>query len=249
MSVAHSANKVPETNRDFWVLKLLTTGAGEAVSDWVIKHANQYVAVVVTTVIFIALVALYVRRSRYNCAAYWVTVTMVAITGTQVADILHVALGIPYLVSSVVCVLGVIALFTCWRLVEGSVSMDSIVTRRRELFYWATVIGTFALGTALGDLTALGARWGFGLSAIIFGAIFALPATWWFLRHRNPIATFWFAYIVTRPLGASIADFFAMSQRRGGLNWGLGRISAIWLIFIALGIAVVRHREKLRTAQ
>ena len=241
-------NKVPHVAVGFWLLKLLTTGAGEASSDWIIKHFNQYTAVVVSVVVFAAIVFWQIRRDSFSTARYWLTVTMVAIFGTQVADVMHVGLGVPYAVSTAVCLTGVIGLFLLWRLVEGTVSMDHIDSTRRELFYWATIIATFALGTALGDYTAVTVKLGYGGSIFLFAAAFALPALWWAITRRGEIACFWLAYIVTRPLGASVADYLAMPHHRGGLNVGLGNISLVWLAFISLGVAVMARRAASVTA-
>ena len=128
--------------------------------------------------------------------------------------------------------------------VEGTVSMDHFDSTRRELFYWATIIATFALGTALGDDTAVTVKLGYGGSIFLFAAAFALPALWWGITRRGEIACFWLAYIVTRPLGASVADYLAMPHHCGGLNFGLGNISLVWLILIALGVAAMAQRAR-----
>jgi len=146
--------------------------------------------------------------------------------------VLHVGLGIPYWVSTTFYTLVLAAIFVIWYRVEKTLSIHSIFTTRRELFYWATVLATFALGTAAGDWTAVTLGLGYLGSGIMFAIIFAIPA----IAHRgfglNPIIAFWFAYIVTRPLGASFADWMGVSRERHGLNWGTGPVSIVLAVVI-----------------
>jgi uncharacterized membrane-anchored protein len=231
--------KVPEITLIFWVLKLLTTGMGEAMSDFMGQQSVPIAGAVGFFGLILAL-RLQLRQSRYKPAYYWFAVMMVAVFGTMAADAIHDGTGLGYSVTTPAFALIVAAIFILWYRSEGTLSIHSIDTRRREYFYWAAVLGTFALGTAAGDLTAYQLDLGLWTSVLLFGAIIAIPAIAWSRGVMNPIVAFWFAYIVTRPLGASFADGFS-KPTNGGLNLGDGTVSAIALvIFISLVAYVVR---------
>lgn len=226
--------KVPELTIYFWVIKVLTTGMGEATSDYFVHRYNPYVVVVLgAAVLAISLVwQIFVRR--YQAWPYWLAVSMVAVFGTMAAGILHVYLGVPYIFSATIYALSLTVIFVLWYLSEKTLSVHTIYTRRRELFYWAAVLATFAMGTAVGDMTAVTFNFGFLGSGIFFAVVFAIPG----IAHRfvglNSIVAFWFAYIITRPLGASFADWLAVPASQGGLNFGKGTISiALWILIIA----------------
>jgi uncharacterized membrane-anchored protein len=162
-------------------------------------------------------------------------VMMVAIFGTMAADGVHDGASIPYAVTTPLFALIVAAIFLSWYRSEGTLSIHTITTRRREKYYWAAVLATFALGTAAGDLTAMSLGLGFFGSILLFAAIMAIPAIAWWRFNLNPIIAFWAAYIITRPLGASFADWFSKPPKQTGLGLGDGTVSAIALvIFIAL---------------
>jgi uncharacterized membrane-anchored protein len=227
------AVKVPEIALIFWVLKLLTTGMGEAMSDFMGQHSVPLAAAVGIFGLAFAL-WLQFRTPEYRAPAYWFAVMMVAIFGTMAADGIHDGANIPYAVTTPVFGAIVAATFLLWYRLEGTLSIHSINTRRREAFYWTAVLGTFALGTAAGDLTAYSLNLGFWASALLFAVIFAIPALGWWRGRFNPIFAFWFAYVVTRPLGASFADGFS-KPTNGGLGLGDGTVSLIALIvFVAL---------------
>jgi uncharacterized membrane-anchored protein len=159
------------------------------------------------------------------------------------ADAIRDGAGIGYAVTTPAFALAVAAVFALWYRSEGTLSIHSIDTRRREYFYWAAVLGTFALGTAAGDLTAYTLKLGFWASALLFAAVIAVPALAWSRKAMNPIAAFWFAYIVTRPLGASFADGFS-KPTSGGLHLGDGAVSAVALIVFVGLVAYVSRRER-----
>jgi uncharacterized membrane-anchored protein len=238
--------KVPEITLIFWALKLLTTGMGEAMSDFLGQNSVPLAAAVGFFGLVLAL-TLQLRQPRYSPAHYWFAVMMVAVFGTMAADAIHDGTGLGYSVTTPAFALIVAVIFLLWYRSEGTLSIHSIATRRREGFYWAAVLGTFALGTAAGDLTAYQLNLGLWTSALLFAAVIAIPAILWSRRLINPIASFWFAYIITRPLGASFADGFS-KPTNGGLNMGDGTVSAIALVvFIAL-VAYVCRRERGKTA-
>jgi uncharacterized membrane-anchored protein len=227
------AAKVPEITAIFWILKLLTTGMGEAMSDFLGQKSVPIAGLIGIFGLWLAL-RLQMRTREYRAGYYWFAVMMVAIFGTMAADGVHDGASLPYAVTTPLYALLVAAIFFFWYRSEGTLSIHSITTRRREGYYWAAVLATFALGTAAGDLTALSLNIGFFGSALLFAAIIAIPAVGWWRFNLNPIFAFWFAYVVTRPLGASFADGFS-KHGNGGLGLGDGTVSAIALVlFVAL---------------
>jgi uncharacterized membrane-anchored protein len=228
-------SKVPEVTAWFWLVKGLTTAMGESTSDWLVHTLVPEIAVVLGAIAFA--VALYVQftKDRYIPACYWFAVAMVGVFGTMAADVLHVGLGVPYVVSTVFYAIVLAAVFRAWYRVEGTLSIHSITTPRREGFYWAAVLATFALGTAAGDLTANTLGLGYFGSIWLFAAIIAIPALGRLRLGMGSILAFWFAYVVTRPLGASVADWLAKPE---GVGLGTGLVS---LVFAAAIVAIVRH--------
>jgi uncharacterized membrane-anchored protein len=234
-SVARVAlTKVPEITAIFWVLKLLTTGMGEAMSDFLGEHSVPIAGAIGIFGLGFAL-WLQLRQRAYRAPVYWFAVMMVAIFGTMAADGIHDGASIPYAVTTPLFGLAVAAVFCFWYRSEGTLSIHSIDTRRREGYYWAAVLATFALGTAAGDLTATPLNLGFFPSALLFVAIIAIPAVGWWRFGLNPIVAFWFAYIVTRPIGASFADWLGKPPSITGLGLGDGTVSGLALVvFVAL---------------
>jgi len=153
--------------------------------------------------------------------------------GTMAAGIVHIYFGVPYLWSSSLYAASVVVIFGLWYAVERTLSVHSIYSRRRELFYWAAVLATFAMGTAVGDMTAVSFHLGFFASGVLFAILIAVPAVAYRLGLTEIVA-FWWAYIMTRPLGASFADWIAVPASQGGLNFGKGAVSiATWVLIIA----------------
>ena len=228
-------SKVPEITLMFWVAKLLTTGMGETTWDALAIAFDQAVAVAITGVLFAASMLIQFARRSYNAWAYWFAIVMVSVFGTTVADLVHNDFGVPYTVSTSVLLVLVGLTFALWYGVEGTLSIHSITTRRREAFYWAAVLLTFALGTAAGDWTASTLHLGYLPSGIIFAVLFILPAIAYRWFGANAIACFWLSYILTRPFGASFADWFGGPPGRGGLALGMDR-TAIVLTVIIVGI-------------
>jgi uncharacterized membrane-anchored protein len=228
----------------FWVLKLLTTGMGEAMSDFMGQQSVPLAGAVGVLGLGLAL-RLQLRRRSYSAPHYWFAVMMVAVFGTMAADAIRDGAGVTYGVTTPVFAAITAAIFLLWYRSEGTLSIHSIDTPRRERFYWAAVLSTFALGTAAGDLTAYQLGLGFWSSAVLFAFVIAIPAVLWSRRAMNPIVGFWFAYIVTRPLGASFADGFSKPTAQG-LSLGDGTVSAIALVvFVALVAYVTRRRREI----
>jgi uncharacterized membrane-anchored protein len=223
--------KVPEITIYFWIIKLLSTAMGESTSDYLVYHINPYIAVAFGCIGLIASLVLQLLVRRYIPWIYWLAVVMVAIFGTMAADVMHVVLGIPYLVSTVFFAVVLAVIFVVWYASEKTLSIHSINTPRREMFYWATVIATFALGTAVGDLTAATLGLGYFASGVLFAVLFAVPALAYRLFGLNEVVAFWFAYIMTRPLGASFADWFG-KPILGGLGLGDTKVALVLTILI-----------------
>ena len=238
------SRKVPEVIFLFWVIKLLTTAMGESTSDFLVHTLSPVHAVLIGAIGFFIALFLQLVARKYIAWIYWLAVTMVAIFGTMAADVLHIGLGIPYLFSSVFFMICLAIIFFVWFRVEKTLSIHSVYTHSRELFYWTAVITTFALGTAAGDMTAVTLHLGYLTSGILFGLLFILPliAYKWF--GVNEVFTFWSAYIMTRPFGASFADWFGRTKELGGIGFGTGQTSIILGIFIIVLVAYLTISKK-----
>jgi len=188
---------------------------------------------------------------RYNAWIYWLAVSMVAVFGTTAAGIVRVYMGVPYQYSATLYAASTIVIFALWYWSERTLSVHSIFTRRREAFYWAAVLATFAMGTAVGDMTAVTFRLGFFASGILFAVLIALPGLAYRFLRLNEIGAFWIAYIITRPLGASFADWLAVPANVGGLNLGKGAVSiALWvLIFGFVAFLAFTRKDTPREAR
>lgn len=236
--------KVPEVTVYFWIIKLLTTAMGEVTSDFLVNHLAPEIAVGLGFIGFVAALVLQFVVRRYVPWIYWLAAAMVAVFGTMAADVLHVGLGVPYTVSSVLFLVALVVIFATWYMSEKTLSIHSIYTRRRELFYWATVMATFALGTAVGDLTAMTFHLGYFASGVLFIVLIALPALAYWLLGLNEIVAFWLAYILTRPLGASFADWAGKESSAGGAGLGTGWVSLVLTILIIAFVAYVTVTRK-----
>ncbi|MFH9866663.1 hypothetical protein ACH4NT_11350 [Streptomyces lydicus] len=238
-------SKVPQVTALFWGVKVLTTGMGETASDYLGRTLGPIPAGSLGLAGLVALLVLQFRTTRYRPWVYWSAIVMVSVFGTMAADVVHVVAGIPYPVSAIAFSLGLAALLTVWYASEGTLSIHSIRTRRRETFYWATVLATFALGTAVGDLTAGTLHWGYLASGLLFTALIAVPALSGRFLGLNAVAAFWWAYVLTRPLGASFADWMGVSTARGGLGWGTGPVTLALVVPIVLlvGYLAISHQD------
>src|SRR5271154_5862563 len=230
------AAKVPEITLAFWVIKLVTTAGGEATSDYLALGSHLVGAAVEIGLLVIGIIWQF-RVRRYTAAAYWFLAYAIAIFGTGVSDTMHLAAGIPYAGTTLLWAIVLAAIFIAWYRSEGTLSIHSILTRRRERFYWATIFATFALGTALGDFTATTLGLGYLASAIFFCVVILIPWIGWSRFHMNEIFAFWFAYVVTRPIGASFADYFSKPKDLSGFGFGelktAGVITLLVVIFVA----------------
>ena len=242
LSLRHEfgSSKVPRTiTPTFWGIKILTTAMGEATSDYFVNRFDPRLAVVCAAVVFIAVLWWQLSRSTYRTVPYWSGVVMVSVFGTMCADVVHVEFGVPYIVSAIAFAILLVALFWAWFRVEGTLSIHSIVTTRRELFYWATVTVAFALGTAVGDFTATVAKLGYFSSGLLFGGLILVPALAFWARRTDAVLMFWVAYVLTRPLGASFADWMGKPKTVGGLGWGAGNVSLALTAIIVVAVALL----------
>jgi uncharacterized membrane-anchored protein len=231
----------------FWLTKVLTTGMGETTSDYLGRALNPVVAGAIGLLGLAGALALQFRATRYSPWIYWFAVVMVSVFGTMAADVVHVIAGVPYAVSTVVFALLLAVLLVTWYRSEGTLSIHSIGTRRRERFYWATVLTTFALGTAAGDLTAGTLKLGYFSSGVLFAAAIAVPALAR-VAGLNAVASFWWAYVLTRPLGASFADWMGVGTVHGGLGWGTGPVSLALAALIVVAVARLAGDDRRRAA-
>ncbi|TQF04502.1 hypothetical protein E6W39_22565 [Kitasatospora acidiphila] len=233
-------SKVPEVTALFWVAKVLTTGMGETASDTLANSLGPIPAVGLGGLGLLVALVLQFRVKRYVPVVYWFAIVMVSVFGTMAADGLHVVVGVPYPVSASLFLVSLVVIFAWWKKAEGTLAIDSVRTTRRELFYWAAVLATFAMGTAVGDLTAYGFNLGWLEGALLFAVAIALPALAHWLLRLNAVLAFWLAYILTRPLGASLADWLGAPKKHHGLGYGYGPVTAVLTAVIVLVVAYLQ---------
>ncbi len=239
-SLRTAASKVPEVTIYFWVIKVLATTVGETAADSL--SSNLHLSLTATTLLMSVLLAaglaFQFRAPRYVPGIYWLAVVLISIVGTLITDNLTDNFGVSLKLSTVLFAIALAVAFAVWYANERTLSIHSIDTPRREGFYWLAILFTFALGTAAGDLLAETLDVGYWRSAVLFAAAIALVAALWRYARLNPILAFWIAYILTRPLGASLGDFLSQHRGDGGLGLGTAVTSALFLATIA---AVVVH--------
>ncbi len=225
-------NKVPEVTLAFWAIKIMATTVGETAADYLNVHLHLGLGG--TSVLMAALLAvvltLQVRARRYQPALYWLTVVLVSVVGTLITDNLTDHLGVPLTVSTTVFALALAGVFAVWYARERTLSIHHIDTRSRELWYWLAILTTFALGTAAGDGLAEGLALGYLHSALLFGGAIALIALARSTFGANAVASFWLAYILTRPFGASVGDWLSQPAANGGLGLGTTVTSVLFLV-------------------
>ena len=227
-------NKVPEVTLYFRVIKILATTVGETGADFLsvkLGFGLNGTSVVMGSLL-VAVLLVHLRARQYIPWLYWVTVVLMSVVGTLITDNLTDKLGVSLFVSSAAFSAALAATFAAWYASERTLSVHTIVTTRRELFYWAAILFTFALGTAGGDLMAEKMQLGYGPSALIFASAIAAIAAAFYVLKANAILAFWAAYVLTRPLGASIGDLLSQQRADGGLGLGTMGTSALFLTII-----------------
>jgi uncharacterized membrane-anchored protein len=237
-SPGEPVNRVPKVTVDFWLIKLMAVTMGETAADYL--AVNLGLGLTVTSVIMTAILAVAIglqfARKRYVPWVYWTAVVLISIVGTLVTDNLVDNFGIPLEVTTVMFTIALAATFALWQAFERTLSIHTIYTDRREIFYWFAILFTFALGTAAGDLIAEVLSFGYLTTALLFAGIIAIIAAAYFTGKMNSILAFWLAYIFTRPLGASLGDLLSQPVEYGGLGFGTIYTS---LLFLAAIIAIV----------
>jgi uncharacterized membrane-anchored protein len=231
-------SRVAKVSLVFWIIKILSTGLGETGADY-LDHTYSPIAIVALA--FVALIASLIWQlsaKRYSALRYWLAVVMVSVFGTLAADAVHVALGVEYWVSTLVFAVALVLIFGLWFRQEGRLEMSDINTARRELYYWAAVMASFALGTAAGDWMAISLGLGFLGGTFVFTLLFALPLVLRRLGWLASVPAFWVAYTFTRPMGASFADWLALPPERGGLGLGTLLVTGLWFILILIALAI-----------
>ncbi len=219
------ALRVPQITAFFWVIKSLSTAMGESTSDYLVHALGPVPAVLLGFFWFWLALVVQLAMRRYRAVTYWFAVVMIGVFGTMGADVLHVGLGVPYAASTVLCAFVLAGVFLVWERTEHTLSIHTIDSTRRELFYWAAVVATFALGTAAGDLTAIAIGIGYLGSIVLYAVIMVVPVVGFRVLRWNAVFCFWFAYVITRPLGASVADWMGKPTKDGGLGWGAGPVA------------------------
>ncbi|MEA2323765.1 MAG: hypothetical protein QOD81_3615 [Solirubrobacteraceae bacterium] len=246
-------NKVPEVTFYFWVIKIMCTTVGETAADYLNVNLGFGLTntTYVTGALLLALLAVQLRLPKYVPSAYWSVVVVISVFGTLITDNLTDRYGVPLTTSTAVFAVVLAVVFAVWYASERTLSIHTIYTTRRELFYWLAILFTFALGTAAGDLTAEKLKLGYFVSALIFGGIIAAIAIAHFRFALNAVLAFWLAYILTRPLGASIGDLLSQSKHAGGLGIGATGTSYVFLacILVLVTYLTVTRRDQTRPAE
>jgi uncharacterized membrane-anchored protein len=224
-------NKVPEVTVYFWLIKVLCTTVGETAADFLNDNLGfglTNTSLIMSAVLVAVLVAQF-RKRKYVPGVYWLAVVLISVVGTLISDNLTDNFGVSLVTTTIVFGFCLAVTFAVWYRKERTLSIHSINTRRREAFYWLAILFTFALGTSAGDLTAEKLNVGYFNSVLMFGGLIAVVAFAHFRFRLNAILAFWIAYVLTRPLGASIGDYMSQSRHDGGLALGTTGTSAIFL--------------------
>ncbi|KGT90310.1 membrane protein [Erwinia typographi] len=246
LTVPAALSKVPEVTLFFWLIKMMSTTVGETAADFLNVNLGFGLSLTSLTAgcLLAVLLLAQMRAQRYIPALYWSTVVMVSIFGTLITDNFTDASGIPLLFSIIMFSSALILTFMLWHRSEGTLSIHSITTPAREAFYWAAILFTFALGTAVGDGLAEGLNLGYLPSALVFGGAIALVALVWKGLRLNTVLCFWLAYILTRPLGASCGDLLAQPVNNGGFGIGIVEINLLFLASIAALVGYLTLAER-----
>ena len=240
-------NKVPEVTLGFWIIKVMSTTVGETVADYLAVDVGFGQAITASVMGVLLAIALFMQlRARFYVPwMYWLTVVLVSVVGTQITDALTDGMGVSLYLSTAAFAAALVAIFAIWFWNERTLSIKSIDTGPRELFYWGAILCTFALGTAAGDLATevlgLGFQWG----VVAFGALIVLTALAFFLG-TNMVLTFWIAYILTRPLGAAMGDLLSQSPTYGGLGLG-AKLTSIIFLAVIVGLVALAQRNANQT--
>ncbi len=246
---AAAGNKVPTATLGFWGIKVLSTTVGETGADFLAIHAGwgQGLTRTVMAALLLGALGFQLRSTRFTPWLYWLTVVTISVVGTQITDLLTDGLNISLYISTAAFAGLLTIIFAVWHRVEGTLAMTSIVTPRRERFYWAAILCTFALGTAAGDLATEALGLGFTRGLVIFGGLIVLSGGLW-RAGISPVLCFWSAYILTRPFGAALGDLLTQAQTYGGLGLGALMTSLLFLALI-VGLVAIEQRHLARPSR
>ena len=241
-------NRVPEVTIYFWTIKIMATTVGETAADFLAFTLNFGLAATSYITGGLLLIVLFnqFRLQRYVPISYWSVVVLVSIVGTLITDLLVDEMGVSLLSITIIFTIVLLAVFAWWYESEGTLAMHSIKTTKRELFYWAAILLTFALGTAAGDLLAEGLNLGYGVSALLFSTVIAIITIGYYRFGMDAVLTFWLAYISTRPLGASIGDLLSQPVKNGGFGFGTVGTTVAFITTIAILIVYLSMKQKKR---
>jgi uncharacterized membrane-anchored protein len=239
-------NKVPEVTLYFWIIKVLCTTVGETASDYLNTNLNLGLTntTFITAGLLIATLVFQFRARKYVPGLYWLAVVLISVVGTQITDNLTDNFGVSLVTTTIVFSITLAAAFAVWYASERTLSIHTIFTTRREAFYWAAILFTFALGTAAGDLAAERLSLGFWRSALMFAGMIGAVAVAHYRFRLNAVAAFWIAYILTRPLGASLGDYLSQARADGGLGLGTTVTSALFLGAILITVVYLSITRK-----
>ncbi len=228
---ARLLNKVPEVTIFFWVIKIMATTVGETAADLLNSKLNLGLTgtSLVMGGLLLAFLVMQIRSRKYVPWIYWVSVVLLSVFGTLLTDNLVDNFGVALETTTAVFSVALLVTFVSWYASEKTLSIHTIYTTQRELFYWAAILFTFALGTAAGDLTAEGLHLGYATSALIYGGLIGATAIAYYVFKAHAITAFWIAYVLTRPFGASCGDFLSQPVANGGLGFGTVGTSLIFL--------------------
>ncbi|CAN5275188.1 membrane protein [soil metagenome] len=235
----------------FWIIKIMATTIGETGADYLSFRMGLGLTgtTIVTALVLIGVLMMQLRARRYLPPLYWLTVVLLSVVGTLITDSLTDTFGVSLYLSTLVFGVLLGAVFAIWFARERTLSIHSVFTRPRELFYWLAILLAFALGTAAGDLVAETLRWGYALSAVVFGGLICAATIAWIAFRANAVAIFWIAYVLTRPLGASIGDLLSQPIRSGGLGFGAEQVSVGFLaiLILLIGSLTLARRRRMAT--
>ena len=243
-------NKVPEVTLFFWIIKIMATTVGETAADFLnvnLDFGLTGTSLVMGGLLLVALLA-QIKVKRYIPWIYWLAVVLISVFGTLVTDNLVDNFGVSLQTTTAIFSIALLATFGLWYASERTLSIHTIFTTRRELFYWAAILFTFALGTAAGDLAAEGLQLGYAYSGLMFGAMIGAVTIAYYLFNVNAVLAFWIAYVLTRPFGASCGDLLSQPVANGGLGLGTVVTSAIFLLTI-LGLVAYLTATDRRLAE
>lgn len=242
---AQVPNRVPQVTPDFWLVKILAVTMGETAADYL--AVNLGLGLAVTSVIMSLVLAVFIflqfRQQRYVPWAYWSAVVMISVVGTLITDNLVDNVGMPLELATIAFGLTLLMTFCVWYAYERTLSIHTVVTTRREIFYWLAILFTFSLGTAVGDLVAEKFELGYSATGILFMGV-VIACFYAYLMGLNAVATFWLAYIFTRPLGASFGDLLAQPVEYGGLGFGTTVTSVLFLAGIAVTVVFMTATDR-----